>query len=672
MSDAPTHTRPLPEPPAGELPIGTVLNGGQYKIARVIASGGFGITYLANDNLGRDVALKECFPAGLAMRSSGRSVSAASSSTADSFETARNLFLREARLLAGLMHPNVVHVQTLFEENGTAYMAMDFIHGHDLHEYISTYPDRLTPPRVMELARTLLNGLDYIHGEDLLHRDIKPSNIRIDRFGTPILIDFGAARQQTQQASRLAGSFRVVSDGYSPNEFYIMGAPQGPGSDLYSLAATLYHVISGSAPPPSDMRANRLATGEPDPLEPLSGRFPEQDPRLLAQIDKSMNMSLKDRPKSAAEWLAAIPEITPQPTRAAQPAQPAQQAATLPVPVPESSGSTGKGALLGAVATAAVAAVLFFAVPGVRGAGGDGAVSQQQFQAAVDAREEAETARAAAIAAERTASDRAEELETQLGRAQADLDTANARLAELSAGGDGPSQAELDRAITERDDALARVRDLQSELTTLRSDNSVLSNQNDRLQDEIDSLQAQLDAALANGGGGGGGGGGGIVDTESIPPVTQFSGIGNNVAPPANCPNPSLLGDPRTVSANDLFTIRSFGSLARGTVGVETCTNLPNFVVGLTNAAPNFTFTVTDATAFNRLQFEVESNCDPTILVRSADGQWFFSDDRPGSLNPRLHLVGSGRFSGGPVDVWIGTFNTDACPATLSLRTFVN
>lgn len=355
MADDDQLTRPLPDGPPGELPVGAELNGGQYKIISNIAAGGFGITYLAKDNLDRDVALKECFPLGLVARSSSRAVSAASESTAASFSTARNLFLREARLLAGLSHPNVVHVQTLFEENGTAYMAMDFIHGQDLQAVINADAESLTPPVVLALARSLLDALTYLHESGLLHRDIKPSNIRIDRFDRPILIDFGAARQQTRAETRKMGTFRVVSDGYSPSEFYTTGAEQSPASDLYSLGATLYHAIAGEAPPAADVRIQRVATAEPDPYEAMSGRFPDHDQTLLALIDRSMAISQKERPQSAKAWLDKLNAAA---TKALPPslAQQAPSATTARV----SSGSGGflRGALVGGGSIAVAAGVV--------------------------------------------------------------------------------------------------------------------------------------------------------------------------------------------------------------------------------------------------------------------------------------------------------------------------
>ncbi len=411
MADDDQLTRPLPDGPPGELPVGAELNGGQYKIIRNIAAGGFGITYLAKDNLDRDVALKECFPLGLVARSSSRSVSAASESTAASFSTARNLFLREARLLAGLSHPNVVHVQTLFEENGTAYMAMDFIHGHDLQEVINSQSESLTPDAVLKLARDLIGGLTYLHESGLLHRDIKPSNIRIDRFGRPILIDFGAARQQVRAETRKMGTFRVVSDGYSPSEFYTTGAEQSPSSDLYSLAATLFHAIAGEAPPAADVRIQNVATGEPDPYEALSGRFADHDQTLLALIDRSMAISQKERPQSAKAWLdkldAAATRALPPDLSATPTPSPAVAAQT------EGSGGFLRGALLSGVGVAVLAGAAYMLL----GSGGMNAEEASTLQADLSA------ANARIVDLERLVESISDD-QIQLDRTLADLATA--------------------------------------------------------------------------------------------------------------------------------------------------------------------------------------------------------------------------------------------------------
>ncbi|MBF9045448.1 protein kinase [Rhodobacterales bacterium HKCCE4037] len=440
--DAVTH-----QLPAGELPPGWTLLGGQYEIKRLIASGGFGITYLATDTLGRDVAVKECFPLGLAQRQAAtHAVSATSAGTSEHYETARAQFLREARMLARLRHPNVVHVQTLFEENGTAYMAMDFIHGRDLHEEIVADSGSLTSHRVLELARDLLGALDYIHAQSVLHRDIKPQNIRIDHFGMPMLIDFGAARAETQARSRMAGTFRVVTDGYSPHEFYVSGSQQGPWSDLYALAATLHHVITGKAPVAADERASAIATGQPDPYTPIAGDYPDHDPRLLHLIDRGLRMRPGDRPQSAGEWLAALADA---PTTMV--ATPEPVAPETPAPVARSRFLIG--ALLGAGFAAAVAVGIWSTEPDWL-TPGMGEMMEEMGRLEV-ALAEAEAAREAA--------------EADLVTLQDALDVAEADLARLE-GADGDmaaTMAELDAARAARDAAADRVAELERSLETL-------------------------------------------------------------------------------------------------------------------------------------------------------------------------------------------------------------
>ena len=138
----------------------------------------------------------------------------------------------------------------------------------------------------------------------MLHRDISPDNILITMAGEPILIDFGAAREQASQKSRALTALRVVKDGYSPQEFYIAGSEQGPWSDLYALGATLYHVITGAAPVNGQARLAALAETRPDPYEPLAGRFEGYPDRFLEAIDQVMNTIPRNRLQSAAEWLS--------------------------------------------------------------------------------------------------------------------------------------------------------------------------------------------------------------------------------------------------------------------------------------------------------------------------------------------------------------------------------
>jgi serine/threonine protein kinase len=292
---------------ADDLKPGTTLLDGQYTILGFLNSGGFGITYLAKDSLERTVVIKECFPNALCRRSASV-VRARSRKHSGDFSGFVQSFMDEARNLAQLVHPNIVGVHQVFEDNDTAYMAIDFISGRDLHDILDSTDQAFTPAEVVVMLKKLLSAVDFIHEAGILHRDISPDNIMIDQTGNPILIDFGAASEQVVQATRVLTGRRVVKDGYSPQEFYLVGAEQGPSSDLYALAATFAHVISGKAPPESQRRLAMIAEGSPDPHEPLAGRFEGYPPGFLAAIDKAMKVMPRDRIQSASDWLDLIAE----------------------------------------------------------------------------------------------------------------------------------------------------------------------------------------------------------------------------------------------------------------------------------------------------------------------------------------------------------------------------
>jgi tRNA A-37 threonylcarbamoyl transferase component Bud32 len=286
-----------------ELQPGTKLLKGQYTIVRYINSGGFGITYLAKDSLDRDVVIKECFPSSFCRRSKTM-VSARSRAHTAELRSVVQLFVREARHLSKIVHPNIVAVHQVFEDNGTAYMAIDFINGLDLQQIIDGDGVMPQAEEIVLMTEKLLAAVGFIHSNDMLHRDISPDNILIDHKGQPILIDFGAAREQASQTNRAMSALRVVKDGYSPQEFYIAGSEQGPWSDLYALGATLYHLISGEAPVNGQARLAALAEDQPDPYVPLTGRFAGYPPGFLAAIDKALCTLPKQRVQSAQEWLS--------------------------------------------------------------------------------------------------------------------------------------------------------------------------------------------------------------------------------------------------------------------------------------------------------------------------------------------------------------------------------
>jgi serine/threonine protein kinase len=290
---------------ADDLKPGATLLDGQYTILGFLNSGGFGITYLAKDSLDRTVVIKECFPNTLSRRSESI-VRARSRKHTGELRSFVQSFIDEARSLAKLVHPNIVGVHQVFEDNDTAYMAIDFINGKDLNDILNSTDRAFTPGQIVVLLKKMLSAVDFIHQSGILHRDISPDNILIDQSGNPILIDFGAASEQVVRATRVLTGRRVVKDGYSPQEFYLTGAEQAPSSDLYALGATFYHLITGKVPPESPRRLAKVAEGDADPYEPLTGRVPGYPPGFLEAIDQATRVLPKDRIKSAGEWLERI------------------------------------------------------------------------------------------------------------------------------------------------------------------------------------------------------------------------------------------------------------------------------------------------------------------------------------------------------------------------------
>jgi peptidoglycan hydrolase-like protein with peptidoglycan-binding domain len=267
---------------------------GRYRIVSVLGQGGFGITYRAVDSeLGRDVAIKEYLPAALAVRQDGTTVVPRSSSAAQDFAWGRDRFMDEGRILAALHRaPGIVLVHDFLEANGTAYLVMELLQGRTLHEQIAqqgaldaTFIDKITWP--------LLDGLEQVHAMGFLHRDIKPANILIDGQGRPTLIDFGASRAAV--AGRTQAMTAVFTPGYAAVEQFTAAA-QGPWTDIYGLAATLHHAITGQPPPDA---INRMLDDTYGPLADSNRPFPRS---LLAGIDAGLAVRAAHRPQSIAAW----------------------------------------------------------------------------------------------------------------------------------------------------------------------------------------------------------------------------------------------------------------------------------------------------------------------------------------------------------------------------------
>ncbi|MGB5837882.1 MAG: serine/threonine-protein kinase, partial [Albidovulum sp.] len=285
-----------------ELQAGTSLLHGQYTITRFLNNGGFGITYLAKDSLDRDIVIKECFP-GAFCRRTKTIVSARSRAHQNELKSIIRLFVQEARSMSKLVHPHIVGVHQVFEDNDTAYMAIDYVDGKDLLAMLDDGDSKLTPSVVVDITRKLLDAVKFVHDHGMLHRDISPDNILLDQDGEPILIDFGAAREHVPESAKALSALRVVKDGYSPQEFYIAGSEQGPWSDLYALAASLFHVITGEAPVNGQARLSALAEQREDPYTLLAGRIEGYPAGFLEAIDKAMQPIPKNRLQTAEEWL---------------------------------------------------------------------------------------------------------------------------------------------------------------------------------------------------------------------------------------------------------------------------------------------------------------------------------------------------------------------------------
>jgi serine/threonine protein kinase len=288
-----------------ELSPGTRLCGGQYVIEKYLNSGGFGITYLARDSLGRMVVIKECFPSAICFRVN-HTVRLRSQGGEREFGKILELFEKEARALAELEHPYIVGVHQIFHDNDTAYMALDYVEGRDLLQVIDEEPERLSPEETRKILMKVLEAVTYIHDRDILHRDISPDNILLEADNTPVLIDFGAARESATRVSRVLSKVLTVKDGYSPQEFYLSGSKQGNSSDLYALAATFYHVVSGTPPPSSQLRLAAAAKNLKDPLEPLGSEVKGYERFFLDAINRCLSIFPAERLSSAREWLDLI------------------------------------------------------------------------------------------------------------------------------------------------------------------------------------------------------------------------------------------------------------------------------------------------------------------------------------------------------------------------------
>lgn len=274
--------------PSLALPIGSILNG-RYLIGKVLGLGGFGITYLAFDLvLEQKVAIKEYMPTGVATREADRyTISAVSVKEQSNFQNGESRFLEEARILARLKDtPHIVPVYDYFRENGSAYFVMDYIEGRSLKEEVKQRGGRISVEEALHVLLPLMHALNEVHDQGLLHRDISPDNIYITDKGESMLLDFGAARFALSNDKSLSV---ILKHGFAPEEQYRSHGHQGPWSDVYAMAATIYLCISGQLPP------DALERGYQDSLIPPSQLGVRIGPACEAALLRALAVRAEDR-----------------------------------------------------------------------------------------------------------------------------------------------------------------------------------------------------------------------------------------------------------------------------------------------------------------------------------------------------------------------------------------
>lgn len=290
-------------PNSAHLPAGFELL--EYRLERVLGAGAFGVTYQGWDShLNAPVAIKEFFPESLVVRE-GPQVKLKPESDAEFYKFGLDSFIEEARVLAQFKRPNIVRVSRYFVANGTAYFVMDYEEGRSLSDLLKSETVPMSEDRLRSIFIPILEGLRSVHDRKYLHRDIKPGNIYIRYDGTPILLDFGAARLEFGSTDQ--NGMCVLTPGYAPIEQYVQDGIQGPWSDLYAVGATMYRCITGHAPINAVDRMTALQQKQPDPLPSLTvaakGNYSAD---FLQAIAQAMAVGKESRPQTVGQLLERL------------------------------------------------------------------------------------------------------------------------------------------------------------------------------------------------------------------------------------------------------------------------------------------------------------------------------------------------------------------------------
>jgi serine/threonine protein kinase len=271
----------------------------EYRLESILGAGSFGTTYLGWDtNLEKYVAIKEYLPTEFAVCALDGSVVPITSGREHDYKWGLDRFLMEARTLAKFGHPHIVRVNRYFEGNGTAYMVMDYEKGEALNEVFKRQP-LPAEENLKSILMPLLDGLSAVHQAGFLHRDIKPGNIFLREGGSPVLIDFGAARQAVGGATKSLTA--VVTPGYAPLEQYSTESRQGPWSDIYAMSGVLFRAITNTNPPDAVSRMRGDTMGQT--LAAARGRYSAP---FVQAVEWGLALDEKKRPQHIGEWKHAL------------------------------------------------------------------------------------------------------------------------------------------------------------------------------------------------------------------------------------------------------------------------------------------------------------------------------------------------------------------------------
>ena len=292
-----------------QLTAGTLLQGGKYKIEKVLGQGGFGITYLASQKISIEgpigqikteikLAIKEFFMKDVCNRNEDSNiVSVPSVGSKELVERFKQKFVKEAWNISKLNHSHIVKVVDVFEENCTAYYVMEYHNGGSLSDLVKD-GNPLPEADAVRYITQIADAVGYIHKQKINHLDIKPGNILLDGKANGILIDFGLSKQYDEKGSQTSSTPVGISHGYAPMEQYNLGGVSTftPQSDIYSLGATLYKLVTGATPP----QANEIFN---DGLPELPAYLSDG---VKKAIEQAMQPRKNDRPATVKEFLALL------------------------------------------------------------------------------------------------------------------------------------------------------------------------------------------------------------------------------------------------------------------------------------------------------------------------------------------------------------------------------